>query len=392
MVTVILFAMISHGMDSYKFAEFGYWWSLGVMIGGVLMGGLGAALVRIATTYGSLRHLVAPLMRIGASFALLLAVLLGGISADVDSSSTRIALAVMLFGLSMLAQTAVMGLLRAVEATRANIIASALMLIVVPTTVLALIDVERALPKIFIVLAVAFAVGTAVAFIIGRTSLSQLLIRGNAAVAPSSFSRHALAFTATNVFSYAVMNIDFTLFRLIGSPDEFVSMAGGKVFFERFVVPALSVFVGAVTLRVLRHPPTERQARLDIKLSLIAVMCLIALVALLSFGYWIFMHFVRFETDAMELQWVAAASVGYVLYSLNSILLDLLVIRYNMFVVVLHTACFILLAGVIQTTTIRLFGLPGWSLGWLAFNLCVTVTLWRRDLFSLSWIATASRF
>ena len=226
------------------------------------------------------------------------------------------------------------------------------------------------------------------AFVCGRSSLAPLFAADGAlrAVEPPSFRGHALAFTATNIYSYAVMNTDFTLFRLMGSADGFAAMATGKVYFERFVVPALTVFVGAISLRVLRHPnaPGAQRARIELILKPWAAPVVLGFVALLAGGYWVFAHIVRDNTRTIELHWIACAGAGYLLYSFNSILLDVLVIRRSLRAVILHAAGFIALACAVQATSMILFSVPGWAVGWLAYNLAVTLVLWRSNLFMLT--------
>jgi hypothetical protein len=395
LLTVLLFAILSRGMDMHAFAEFGYWWSVGVMIGGVMIGGLGATLVRITTTHGSLRHLSAPLIRIGVAFASVSIVLWLVVATGEWHGAVLIAFTVTLFGVAMLAQTAVLSLLRAVEATKANLAASALVLAVVPGIMWVFVDSERDLSRVFLLLAIAFAAGTLGAYACGRASLAPLFSPRSAeqAAGAPSFSRHSLAFTATNIFSYAVMNTDFTLFRLIGTADDFATMATGKVYFERFVVPALGIFVGAISLRVLRHPnaPGTQQARLELALHPLAALGMLGLLGALTLGYWIFAHFVRGDPQTIAPHWVACAAAGYLLYSFNSILMDVLVVRRSVRTVLLHAAGFILLAGLIQASTIRLFGVPGWAIGWLVFNIGVTSLLSRSKLFAVSRLPSAWR-
>ena len=131
LLTVLLFSLLSHGMDSASFAEFGYWWSIAIMIGGVMLGGLSSALVRVAAVHGSLKHLVAPLWHATGTLLLFMTVL--SLYALYHANSTILLfVAVALFGLMVQAQTVVLALLRAAEATRTNLLASIFIVLLVP--------------------------------------------------------------------------------------------------------------------------------------------------------------------------------------------------------------------------------------------------------------------
>ena len=386
LLTLLLFALLSRGMDSPAFGEFGYWWSIALMIGGVLLGGLSSALVRVAAVHGSLRHLAVPLRRASVALlglALLVTLALAILAPPEHADLALLLAAVALFGLAVQGQTAVLALLRAAEATRANAIASVLIVLLVPLALHLTLGSERALPWVFFLLAVAFAVGTLVALVCARRRLGHLLAPPAGAVPDvAGFLGNASSFTAVNVFSYAVVNVDFTLFRLIGTPADFALMATGKVFFERFVVPALMVFAGAVSLRVLRHPrvPGGVAARIEADVGPRTLGAMLALIGLLALAYWVFAHAVRGDATSIALPWVASAAAGYLLFALNGILFDVLVVRRSLTAVVAHVGVFLLLACAIQAVAIRSFGVPGWAIGWLLFNAAVLMVLAREGL------------
>lgn len=384
LLTVLLFTLISHGMDAHAFGEFGYWWSIAIMIGGVLLGGLSSALVRVTAVHGSMRHLAVPLRHAGLGLLVLVVVWSVALLAFPQYASLLLLLAAVgLFGIVVQAQTAVLSLLRAIEATRANMIASVLIVVCVPLSLYLALGAERGLSRVFGLLAAAFALGTLAALVTSRRKLGYLLAPGSTSGASvATFFANASSFTAINVFSYAIVNVDFTLFRMIGTPAEFAVMATGKVFFERFVVPALMVFAGAVSLRVLRHPHAAGgpEARLDVRLGPRAWYGAFAMVVVLVFAYWIFAHKIRGDVTTIPLPWVVCASIGYLLYAINGILLDVMVVQRPLITVVWHVAGFIVLGGVMQAFAIYSLGVPGWALAWLLFNVVVAVVLARNGL------------
>jgi len=391
LLTVVLFALISRGMDNRAFSEFGYWWSISIMIGGVLLGGLSSALVRVAAVHGSLRHLLKPLLHVGFGFLALAVVWSGAVWALPQLSSMTLLLsAVVLFGLTVQAQTAVLSLLRAAEATQINLVVSAAIVAIVPTITFFWMRSEIELPRIFFGLAFAFALGTVTAAAISSKILGHLWERDRASSAGvRAFVKSISSFTAVNIFSYVVVNIDFTLFRLIGMPDDFAVMASVKVFFERFVVPMMMVFSGAISLRVLRHSHQSNGSNLQLNANVNHRLRLgvIAIVLLMVMAYWVFTRMIRAEAFTMALPWVGCASAGYLLYVVNGVMLDVLVVQRSLTTVVKHIVGFLLLSAAVQGFAIIFFGLPGWALGWLGFNIVVAAIL-SRSCLRLSWSLT----
>lgn len=384
LLTASIFALASRNMDSHGFGEFGYWWSIAIMIGGVLLGGLSSALVRTAAVHGSLGHLAAPLRFVG--FGLLLLVLAWWTLLLVMPTHTELILllaAIAVFGLALQTQTAVLALLRAAEATRANIIASLLIVLLIPLVVYLLLDLSSNLVWVFYSLAFAFVIGTFASIVSSRRQLRHLFVFSRTSGATvATFLANTFSFTAINFFAYVVVNVDFTLFRIIGTADEFAVMATGKVFFERFALPFLLVFAGAVSLRVLRQPHSVGgpQAWIKVGAGYVVWVSAFGTVLMLALAYWTFAIIIRGDSRSIPLPWVLCASFGYVLYAFNGILLDILVVRRKLAAVVAHMAVFILLGSVLQAIAIANFGLLGWALGWLLFNLLVTVILARDGL------------
>lgn len=383
-LTALVFMLLSNGMDTQAFGEFGYWWSIAIMIGGVLLGGVSSALVRTAVLKGSLRQLAAPLRcatQVLLAFATVLALTL--FTSPQWAAHTFLFIGVALFGLAVQVQTALLALLRAVEATRSNVLASFLIVLLVPVVLSLMLGTERTLTRIFFFLAFAFALGALAVLVSARRQLGPLFTHeSGVSVGGRGFFSNALAFTAVNVFSFALINIDFTFFRFVGTTENFALMATCKVFFERFVVPVLMVFAGAISLRILRYQSGDGAAAACLEARVIPqqLVASVMAVALVTFAYWIFATEIRSDTATIPLGWVACAAIGYLLYAVNGILFDLLVLRRSLVMVIAHVTFFLLLGAVIQIVAIFNFGVPGWAVGWLVLNAVFAVLMAREGL------------
>jgi hypothetical protein len=379
-ITLIIFAVVTHGMDAKNFGLFGYWWSIGLMVGGVLLGGLSSSAVRSLMVSGTL----GPSLRIGVMLIMAALVLFLGIASvayvfDIlKFEQLWLAGAVGLFGISVMFQAIFFGLLRALEASRVNLITSVVVVLITPSICWFLIDKNTELPRLFGVLATAFAIGTVVSIVIAWSKFRDLCRFGSADVSGSRLVfRDTVAFTSLNIFTYLVLNIDFTLIKLLGTPDEFAVLASGKVYFERFLLPALFVYAGAISLRVLRqiNHPADSPARIEFKNSGFFIVGTIFLVAGVATGYWVFSALIR--NDAYQLTWATAitATAGYLLYAFNAVLLDVLVLRAPTRVVLTYVLAFILLCFAVQWLAFMAFQVPGWGVGWFIFNALVTAAL-----------------
>lgn len=387
-LTVLLFALISRDMDARAFGEFGYWWSIAIMIGGILLGGFSSALVRAVAMHGSLQHLLGPLLWATCSL-LALCCVIGTVYLWLPQHSALIMLLAFLgfFGILVQVQAAILALLRAAEATRAHIVACVIIVVLIPSWLYLYIGDALSLVQVFGLLAVAFAFSTFCVLLIASRTLGYL--SGSTAAGKeqassvSEFFFNTFSFTVINIFTYSAINVDFTLFRLIGTAAEFEMMATAKIFFERFLMPILMVFAGAISLRVLRYQGPVDGAILQIRMlgGFIMWLCTSAIVMLLlTMAYWVFVYFFRNEPNTIPLGWVVCACAGYLLYAVNGILLDVLVVRRSLTAVITHVAGFLTFGFAVQAFAISSFGLPGWAVGWLVFNLFVGGFLAREGL------------
>jgi hypothetical protein len=275
-------------------------------------------------------------------------------------------------------QAVIFGLLRALEASLANTIASIVVVFLVPGLTWLLSGDSPGLLQLFGALATAFTFGVVACFIIAWPMFQKLLKSDIAPAYDSSrIARDALAFTAVNIFSYVVVNVDFTLIKWIGTEHEFALISLSKVYFERFVLPVLLVFAGAISLRVLRHAShaSTDAARIETRPSATLAVSALLLIFAMTLGYWVFTVLIRNIPHQLPWASVIAASVGYLLFAFNAVLLDVLVLRVSNMVVIAHVLTFIALGGAIQWFTFVTLRVSGWGLGWLVFNAAVTITL-----------------
>ena len=73
-------------------------------------------------------------------------------------------------------------------------------------------------------------------------------------------------------------------------------------------------------------------------------------------------------------------SIGYLLFAFNGVLFDVLALQTSPKKILQYVLLFMLMAFFIQAIAIVFYGLVGWGVGWLIFNLAVTLVLAARTL------------
>lgn len=384
LLAILVFWVMSRSMSEKSFSEFGYWWSIALMVGGVLFGGVSATLIRLVAIHGSLLSHVRSLLTSMAIGFLLLGVLgiIVVISLGYDLDAMYLLLAVGGFGVAMQLQAMLLSLLRAACATAATMRASAAWVISVPLCLWGFSSQETDLSKIFLWMALSMAIGFGIAIWVSGPSLWRLFSTQPSSVgAQGGGIRNTTSFVAINFFSFAFVNIDFTLFREIGSASEYPVMAEVKIFFERFALPLMLVFSGAVSMRVLRQPCPGSGGHSGINISIrrdfYSGLTLIGLIVGLAVAYQVLAPGVTQREVALTPVLSGIVAAGYVFYMFNGVLWDVLVLRQSTRGILWRTSGLLIGYALLQYFSIRNYGVSGWAIGWFLANLVVTLVLLR---------------
>lgn len=358
-----------------------------MMVGGILLGGIGSAAVREIAVARTLNLVLRFAVKTIAAIILFVASLsiLVKITKIISTENLLLGIAVIGFGLSVLLQNVTFSVLRTIQDVRSNCIASLMVVFQVPTTVWILMGKSPKVLQLFPVLTVAFGVGTLLAIAIAWRSVREFAVGSSrSSYTASDFGSDVLSFTAINFLSYSAINVDFTLIKILSTKSEFATVASGKIYFERFILPILTLFASVVSLRVLRNKSRwfDKKNVLESNEFKTLILTSLFLVCLLPFGYKIFHASMGSESPNIRLVWIGIASFGYLLFAFNAILFDLLVVSENAQSVLIHVIIFVLLGAVIQWSTFVCFRIPGWAAGWTIFNGIITARLAPRYLCS----------
>ena len=127
-----IFFLVRIEVDTAAFIDFGFYWGLALMIGGVLFGGLGSTLVRLVSVSGSIQSIVDhPGVR--AVSLVFCAIFLANIFVAIQAADIVGSMLVSMMGLGAVIQLhlAIMSILRAVKATKYLFVCASAMFILV---------------------------------------------------------------------------------------------------------------------------------------------------------------------------------------------------------------------------------------------------------------------
>lgn len=382
LLTLSIFFIIGRGMPPKEFAEFGYWWSISLMIGGLLLGGQSLAISRSFVLHGSLQHLVRPFVKflIVLLSAATLTLLLSTYVFEIDVERVFFWGVLFAFGFILQIQVTLFAIFRVAEMFQVNFWATVLNLVLILVAVAIFAEMGRleGIINVYKSLVISFIVGLFGMFYIGRGEIKKVFKKGESRnQSLVGFFSGSLVFMVINAFNYVVVNADFTISRNFMNSNDFFVAATAKIYFERFVLPLLLVVAGVFSMRVLRERDIDNLYRYKYKnyLSYKKIAIFVFGILFICGGYIVFVELFRRDAVALNVTMVFCLAVGYMLMAINGVMLDAFAMKYNFGTVFVATFSMVFLYCVIQILAINMHGLLGWSVGCLLFNMFVHATL-----------------
>ena len=374
LVATIFFIVRQH-LDSSLFIEFGFYWGTGLLVGALLFGGFGSTLVRFVSLYGGIgaiggdrtisKLLTAVLVFIAASLYI--------VGKGLDNKIISLLMVVSL-GMVIQLHLVIMSLFRAVRATRELLFGGALMAVVIPSIFIYLTNSIDTIETIFRNLTISYLISLIILMaLLAYIARHDEKDRSENIFQSKGFKEGYLSFTMVTVFSNLIILVDFYFLREMLSSEDLAKAGVAKIYFDRFVLPLLSVMTGAISLNILRSK-TESIARnagftTNFGLDRKRVLAVIPVLLFIFIGYYVFI-FVG-PSNAVSLSYLQASCVilGYVVYSFNSIFLDILVIKFASSTLFLILSSYLIVSSLVYYFAISTFSLKGWVSALIILNL-----------------------
>ena len=373
--TFFIFSLMSRGLSSENFANFGYWWSIGVMLGSVALGGLATALIREVSENKSLIYIKHIILKVLATLTVLV-VLFYISTRNINPNNTYYLLFIcFLFGVSLQLQISVLSLLRAIKASKANLIASLILVIFVPLCFYLISNKKMAIDRLLINVVITYSLCLALILFSTRKIVLGLFNKKSKNINTNKkFYSNIGSFSLLTIYVSVILIVDASIFKYNADPSDFNIIATSKIYFERFILPLLLVFSGALSIMVLRYDG-DHPAILEIHLTSKKVLLFIIATGVIAAGYYLYLFTYSNQLTPLPIPVVIFITTGYLLYVLNGVLLDVLVIKKRIPTVFFYVSSLLIIYIIGQFIIIPKFGILGWSIFWLLFHLFASTTL-----------------
>jgi hypothetical protein len=183
-------------------------------------------------------------------------------------------------------------------------------------------------------------------------------------------SSTVLRYVAIAAFTSGILALDWQLLKFTLEPDVYVSVAGGRIYFERFLLPILASLASASLLAVYsgyeNHTPYQEVLRKAF--SRFHVPLVIA-------GIGIAISVPFFLMSGGRLLAFIVLGAGYLVFGLNSFHLDLYQARHSLARVASTLLIFLICYGISGWIFMSYFSLQGHALVWLLGNAILYLVL-----------------
>jgi len=356
--------------ENINFAQFGLNWSIALFLGGIIIGTLSPAIIRLLFTMGGKSWIAKYTFDLnnflkGILLFLFLIIFFGTFEWF------------KLFWLGFFINTSIViiSILRAISAYKIVLISSAVYIF---TTIGSLFIFKVLIDLDYLsALVCSYLISTLIISAISLVPIKAFICSADIGrFNLNNFIETYLSYFFLNVFSFGVMTLDFVMLERVLNKTQFDIFGGAKIYLDRFLIPFLSVIVGTITINFLRHESSSSTGNAYIALSKLGLKEVIAFITFLSLGlvgYYIFN--IIFQLVEIPQETIFLLIIGYMLFSLNAIYLDVIIIKYSLyFITMMFVGFFVFYLSLIYSFII-LFGPQGWAIAFLLANLLILIAL-----------------
>jgi hypothetical protein len=382
-LTTVLLFYASRTLSNAAFIEFVMWWSIAMMIGGVVLGGIGTAAIRSAAVDNRLIPVavVGVLQRYGVVIGFVGVIVLALLT---SLGFHKVVLAAIL-GMVLQSYNSTVVVARSIKEYVQSLVTSGICLAVAITGHIAawLLGLSGQALQFGIMIA-AFAC----AALYGAATLLPLLkVRRQPSMpvqmSTVDFWKVAIAFSIGNALVASLMNIDYGLMKRIGLEGPIASEAGAKVYFERFVLPFWLLIANTAALEILRSPQTiddMRSTRFTIGLSRIRLFLFLVQFVVAVAGYYVYRIAFNITVPSPPLATLVIIALAYVGYAIIGLVLDIYLLTTPPREAIVQSAVVIGCYALVSWFALTHFGGAGWAVAWFGVNALLVWFTSRRNV------------
>tara|TARA_B100000575_G_scaffold294067_1_gene307834 strand:+ start:9238 stop:10491 length:1254 start_codon:yes stop_codon:yes gene_type:complete len=371
LIVLILFTSVRNNFGDQDFIDFGYYWNISLMLAGIIFGGISATILRILNVSGGVRSLVdSKILKVFIAMNVLIGVAILSIFFLKPSLEKIYLFLLFAFGLFFQIQTLLITIMRIKKYSLKMHASSIISVIFVLGCFYYLLNIDNDTNQLFLNLVISYMCSLIIIIIFLRGSLYDLYSSSDEnSLNLVDFKNSYITYTAINTFSYVYLTIDFYLLRELLSEDQLMVAGSTKIYFDRFIIPFLTIISGLFSLNVYRIKSKSivGNEKIDINFSfrkeyLLLVPLFIVLIAAVYL-------FIYAKDPLMSFFQITIISLSYICFNINGVLLDGVALVRRPRILILAVSTMLVLSYLIFYYLIKSLGINGWIAAMCIMNI-----------------------
>lgn len=369
-IVAAIFFYVRNNFSNQDFIDFGYFWNISLMLAGIFFGGLSATITRILNIQGGIKSLVeSNILKLFIIFNIFIALSIILIAFTLPDFGKIYFFLLFTFGLFFQIQTLLITVMRVKKYSVKMNVSAIISLIVVLSCFYFLTNVEDSTEKLFFNLVISYLLSLVCIIFFLKSTLINLYDRNEKTLDFKEYKDSYVAYTAINIFTYAYLTIDFYLLREMLSEEQMILAGSTKIYFDRFIIPFLTIISGVFSLNVYRTKSNSIVGNEDIKINFEVNKKYLALIPLIIF-ITCFVYFYVYSTNqSINFLQVFILSFCYIIFNINGVLLDGVAIKQKPLILTCIVIFFLLASYIAYFILIKAFEFNGWIIGMTFLNI-----------------------
>ena len=369
-VVISIFFYVRNNFNNQDFVDFGYYWNISLMLAGVLFGGLSATIIRILNVKGGIKSLVdTNILKLLILFNIIIAfsvVLIAFISSDFKKIYLFLLFS---FGLFFQIQTLLITVMRVKKYSLKMNVSAIISVIVVLSCFYILTNLEDSTEKLFFNLVISYLISLICIIIFLKRTLIELYDDNEKNLDFKEYKDSYITYTAINIFTYVYLTIDFYLLRELLPEEEMILAGSTKIYFDRFIIPFLTIISGVFSLNVYRTKSNSIVGNEEININFSVNRKYFTLIPLIVFISCFAYFYIYNEDQSINFVQILVLTICYIIFNINGVLLDGVAIKQKPLILICIVIFFLLGSYITYFILIGAFNFNGWIIGMGCLNI-----------------------
>ena len=369
-IVFFLFSYVRTNFSNQDFIDFGFYWNMSLLVAGVFFGGLSATIIRVLSIEGGIKTLVdSKILNLFITFNILIGLLVLLIIFLKPNLNNIYFFLLFCFGLFFQIQTLLITIIRVKKLTFKMNVSAIFSVLAVLICFNFLSNAQDSTEKLFLNLVSAYMFSIFIIIIFLKSSLVDLYDPSSTMLDVREYKESYIAYSAITSFSYAFLTLDFYFLRELLSEEQMLAAGSTKIYFDRFIIPFLTIISGIFSLNVYRTKSNSiignKNIRINFRIKKQYLVIIPLFVIFISYFYIAFYS----SNNLVSFYQAMTLTLCYIIYSVNGVLLDGVAIKHKPKNIILLVAFMLFLSYFIYYFLIGLYNINGWILGMAIINI-----------------------